>query len=155
MAIYLVIDNVGIWGSTTGNAGSSVLAYIVVCNLRTRIVNQNSVRILHNLVFHYPCIPTFNCEDALRSRSVYLVVNNHSVTRFSTTICNICLEILLYKVFLDVGIGWFNKKNALGEVWLNLIVADINRGTFCCTYTCSSILIQCTVFVYSCPILNS
>lgn len=121
----------------------------------TRIVNKDAVSVLHDLVLHDPGVPALDSEDALCTRSVYFIVDDHRVASFGTTIGYVGLKVLTEVVLLDVGVSALDQENPLGEVALNPVITDIDAGTIGSADARPTVLTQGAVLIDTGPVLRA
>ena len=126
MPIDTVLVDVGVGCTAERNPRAGVLANVIICNVGARVISQDPVCILHYLVLVDPSISAFYRKDALSSRPVYFIIDDNCVTCLLATVCNICLKVLIKIVLFDVCVGGLDQQNALAEVRLNSIIADID-----------------------------
>ena len=95
MPIDTILVDVRIGGTAERYTRTGVLANVIIGDVGARVISQDTVCILHNLILVDPSIPTLYRKNALSSRPIYLIIDDHCVTCLLPTVGNICFKVLI------------------------------------------------------------
>ena len=133
----------------TNDAWSLVLSYLIIANVYTGVVQNDSITIIVNVVVFYPRVTPFDAEDPFAPRFIDEIVQNHCVSWPMSTVCYVCFVVLIYFILFDVGCSCVLNQNALPVVLENTIVQNLRLGVVNDSDPCLSIVRNVVVFVDS------
>ena len=118
----LILLYLGKAWTCTYYSGSLVLMYLIIADMYTAVKHYYAIGIIIDVIVLDPAEPSFYTEDAFTSWLVYQVVQYYSVSWVMASICNVCLVVLIYVVFLNVGACWVHQQYTLSIIAKDLIV---------------------------------
>jgi hypothetical protein len=122
VTINLILLDLWEAGSRANNTTSLILVNLVIWNMVAAIEHNDAVTVIINVVVLNPCKTCFYTENALRSRLVDEVIQNHSVCRVETTKCYVGLVVLVDVILLNISTRSIYNKNTLTIIAENLVV---------------------------------
>lgn len=128
---------------------------LIIGDMVGAIKNDDSIRVVINVIVLDPREPGLDRKDALGTRLVDQVVQDHCVCWVVTTIGNVCFVVLENVVFLDVTRSCVDQKNTLAKIAENLVVENFHLGLVTGSDTSLSIRADMVILLYPAEILLS
>lgn len=98
----MVLLEEGEGGAGADDAAPLVLTDLVAGDVVAAVEHDDAVAVLVNVIMFDPAEPRLDAEDALRSRLVNQVVEDHGVGRVVASVGDVGFVILENSVFLNV-----------------------------------------------------
>ena len=103
IAIDLIPGNLREATPTGNNAGPLILIDLIVRDEIAAVEKDDAIAVVLDHIVLDPAEARFNAEDALASRLVNEVVQNHRICRVVAAISDVCFVVLEYLILLNIA----------------------------------------------------
>ena len=133
IAVNIVILDLGEARARADYAAPLVLVDLIVGDVETAVEQDYAVAVVVDLIMLDPTETGLDGEDALGTRLVDQVVEDHGISRVVPAKRNVGLVVLEDLVLFDVATGGIYQEHALPVVAEDSIVQNLYLGALACS----------------------